>query len=201
MLTGDPAETLHGSVLVAGWALETAALSQLAGRTRGYGALGFLALAVVHALIAEAPPIALLTGVSSLRSAAVALAAITVAMLRAGQTQAEGTKSRRWLLGGAAAALLSRLGRDHTPRSNLVGLVGLIAGLRRNNPALRNAALGLLLMTVGKVFLYDLSTLTSLYRVISFMALGLLLLTAAFAYQRLRPPPAPDMRTLHPSQR
>ena len=59
----------------------------------------------------------------------------------------------------------------------------------------------MLLLTVAKVFLYDLSTLTSLYRVFSFIALGLLLLAGAFAYQRLRPPPVPDMRSVHRSQR
>jgi len=47
---------------------------------------------------------------------------------------------------------------------------------------------------------YDLSTLTSIYRVISFIVLGLLLLAGAYAYQRSRPPPPPDMRTVHPSQ-
>ena len=57
------------------------------------------------------------------------------------------------------------------------------------------------MVTVAKVFLYDLSTLTSLYRVASFIVLGLLLLAGAFAYQRLRPPPVPDMRKVHPSQR
>ena len=61
-------------------------------------------------------------------------------------------------------------------------------------------ALGWLMVTVGKVFLYDLSILTSIYRVISFIVLGLLLLAGAYAYQRLRPPPPPDMRTVHPSQ-
>ena len=57
--------------------------------------------------------------------------------------------------------------------------------------------------TVSKdtVFLYDLSTLTSIYRVISFVVLGALLLAGAFAYQRLRPPPVPDMRTVPPSRR
>jgi uncharacterized membrane protein len=84
---------------------------------------------------------------------------------------------------------------------SLVGLAALIVGLRRNLAPIRTAGLGLLLVTVGKVFLYDLSTLTSVYRVISFIVLGLLLLLGAFAYQRLRPPPLPDMRTLHPSQR
>ena len=40
-------------------------------------------------------------------------------------------------------------------------------------------------MTLAKVFLYDLSSLDSLYRVASFVAL-----LGAFAWQRLRP----DMR-------
>jgi hypothetical protein len=82
-----------------------------------------------------------------------------------------------------------------------VGLAALIAGQRANNAQLRTAGFALLLAAVGKVFLYDLSTLTSVYRVASFIVLGLLLLAGAFAYQRLRPPPLPDMRTLHPSQR
>jgi uncharacterized membrane protein len=43
-------------------------------------------------------------------------------------------------------------------------------------------------VTVGKVFLYDLAALTSLYRVGSFIGLGLLLLVAAGLWQRMRPP-------------
>ena len=81
----------------------------------------------------------------------------------------------------------------------LVGIAGLIAGLRTDVAPLRNAALTLLLVTVAKVFLYDLSTLTSIYRVMSFFVLGGLLLAGAFAYQRLRPPPLPDLRTVPPS--
>ena len=38
------------------------------------------------------------------------------------------------------------------------------------------------------------STLTGGYRVFSIVALGALLLAGAFAYQRLRPPPLPDLR-------
>jgi uncharacterized membrane protein len=63
------------------------------------------------------------------------------------------------------------------------------------------AALGLLLLSAAKVFLYDLSTLTSVYRVTSFIVLGLLLLAGAFAYQRLRPPPLPDLRSVGPGER
>lgn len=83
----------------------------------------------------------------------------------------------------------------------LLGLTSLLIGLRRNRSFIRNLGLAALLMSVGKVFLYDLSALTSVYRVVSLIALGLLLLASAYAYQRLRPPPLPDMRSLHPSQR
>jgi uncharacterized membrane protein len=41
---------------------------------------------------------------------------------------------------------------------------------------------------VGKVFLVDLAHLESIWRVGSFLALGLLLLGGAFAYQRARVP-------------
>lgn len=56
-------------------------------------------------------------------------------------------------------------------------------------------------LTIGKVFLYDLSTLTSIARVVSFLVLGMLLLAGAYAYQRLRPAPPPDVRAVHPSPR
>jgi uncharacterized membrane protein len=83
----------------------------------------------------------------------------------------------------------------------LVGLATLIVGLRTERAPVRGAGLALLFVAICKVFLFDLSTLTSVYRVVSFIVLGLLALAGAFAYQRLRPPPLPDMRTLHPSQR
>ncbi len=78
----------------------------------------------------------------------------------------------------------------------LTGVVALVVGLRGDARALRLGALALLLVTVGKVFLYDLATLTSLYRVGSFIGLGLLLLVAAGIWQKLRPRPLPDLREL-----
>jgi len=78
----------------------------------------------------------------------------------------------------------------------VTGVGALILGLRRDRPVLRRGALGLLVVTAGKVFLYDLSTLDSGYRIGSLIALGLLLLLGAYAYQRLRPPPVPDLRTV-----
>jgi uncharacterized membrane protein len=226
------AQTLNGAALVAAWAFEGAALAQLGRRTGDhvarYGALAFLVLAVIHAAVIEAPPTALLTGVPSLGAAAVALGAISLATIRAGHAQTEGSLGRRWVLasgaggllylasvaiitvfqptGGASSTLLDLSVRQQgqvllSACWALIGVISLIVGLRRNQPVIRNAALALLLLTVGKVFVYDLSNLTSLYRVISFVALGLLLLSGAFAYQRLRPPPPPDMRSVDRSQR
>jgi uncharacterized membrane protein len=69
----------------------------------------------------------------------------------------------------------------------LAGVGALVVGLRRDERSLRLGALVLLGVTVAKVLLVDLSTLTSIYRVGSCVALGLLLLlVGAFAWQRLR---------------
>jgi hypothetical protein len=73
------------------------------------------------------------------------------------------------------------------------GVTALVIGLRRDDRALRLGSLALLLVTVGKVFLYDLATLTSLYRVGSFIGLGLLLLVAAGLWQRMRPVEIPEV--------
>jgi uncharacterized membrane protein len=80
----------------------------------------------------------------------------------------------------------------------VTGVTALVVGLRRDVRPLRLGALALLLVTVGKVFLYDLATLTSLYRVGSFIGLGLLLLLAAGVWQRMRPRPLADLREVPP---
>ena len=74
------------------------------------------------------------------------------------------------------------------------GLVALVVGLREDLRAVRLGGLGLLLATVAKVFMFDLAALTSVYRVVSFTVLGLLLLVGAFVWQRLRPRALPDLR-------
>ena len=81
----------------------------------------------------------------------------------------------------------------------VTGVAALVVGLRRDERALRLGSLALLLVTVGKVFLYDLAALTSLYRVGSFIGLGLLLLVAAGIWQRMRPRPLPDLRDVPPA--
>ena len=76
----------------------------------------------------------------------------------------------------------------------LAGVVGLVVGLVRDNRTLRLAALSFLAVTAGKVFVFDLASLTSLYRVGSCIALGMLLLAGAFAWQRIRPRGLPELR-------
>lgn len=62
----------------------------------------------------------------------------------------------------------------------------IIAGFIRRQPALRYAAIALFSLTVAKVILYDLSFLQLVYRIISLVALGLILLIVSYLYQRHR---------------
>ncbi|HZD77896.1 MAG TPA: DUF2339 domain-containing protein, partial [Acidobacteriaceae bacterium] len=66
----------------------------------------------------------------------------------------------------------------------LAGAALLAVGFRRQSALLRWQALVLLAVTICKVFLLDTSTLSQGYRIISFLALGALLLAVSFAYQR-----------------
>jgi uncharacterized membrane protein len=62
----------------------------------------------------------------------------------------------------------------------------LAAGIVRRNRMLRMMALGLLGLTIVKVFLIDLSSLERVYRIVSFIVLGAILLAVSFLYQRYR---------------
>lgn len=66
----------------------------------------------------------------------------------------------------------------------LAGGLLLGVGFRRRSAWLRWQGLVLLAITIFKVFLLDTSTLSQGYRIISFLALGALLLGVSFAYQR-----------------
>jgi uncharacterized membrane protein len=62
----------------------------------------------------------------------------------------------------------------------------LAIGFWRGNKLLRIMALSLLGLAILKVFFIDLSSLEKLYRIISFIVLGAILLGVSFLYQRLR---------------
>jgi uncharacterized membrane protein len=59
-----------------------------------------------------------------------------------------------------------------------------LAGMIRKSALLRWQALALFALVVGKVFLYDLSSLQRFYRILTFLVLGILLLVVSFLYQR-----------------
>jgi uncharacterized membrane protein len=89
-------------------------------------------------------------------------------------------------LGGGE--LHARFQRGETLVSALWAVValGLLAwGLSRGSTELRYAGLALLGLALGKLFLFDLSQLSSLARAASFLAVGLTLLAGGFLVQRL----------------
>jgi uncharacterized membrane protein len=180
------------------------------------GVVAHIALALLRVLM-EAAPSELVDGNVQLL-AMVSVSALAVSCVACGRvlSLAGGAQRQWWLIGAGAivlyalslwtvtafqststtaSATLLELGVHQEAQVALsvlwgmVGLTTLIAGLRINIAPLRTAGLALLLTAVAKVFLFDLSTLTSVYRVVSFIMLGLLLLAGAFAYQRLRPAP------------
>lgn len=66
----------------------------------------------------------------------------------------------------------------------LLGIALLFIGALKKDQMVRIASLVLLIITAGKVFLYDASELTGLYRVFSFLGLGISLLGISWFYTR-----------------
>lgn len=66
----------------------------------------------------------------------------------------------------------------------IFGAALLAAGFSRRSQFLRWQALVLLVVTIGKVFLWDTSALSQGFRILSFLGLGALLLAVSFVYQR-----------------
>lgn len=202
---------LDGVLVVVAWAGLAAALAWVRGRDETpaarVGGLALLGLAAAHAVAFEARPDALLHGADDLGAAVAALAAGSVAGIAAAAARPEG---RRALAAGAGLGLLALasvatvslltpdgvgIGQDaQVALSALWAASGfgiLWIGLRRRRRPLRLAGLALLVVALGKVFVFDLQALDSIWRVLSCIALGLVLLVAAFAYQRMRPVPPP----------
>jgi hypothetical protein len=78
--------------------------------------------------------------------------------------------------------------RGHTAVSGLWALVGLallVVGLLRGSSAIRYGGLALFGLSLAKIFLYDLSSLSSIARAFSFILVGGLLLAGGFFLQRL----------------
>jgi uncharacterized membrane protein len=73
-----------------------------------------------------------------------------------------------------------------------------LVGMNRKTGWVRYAGVALLLFTLGKLFLHDLSSLNQLYRIGAFIGVAIILIVASFVYQRFlvpkikeSPPPPP----------
>jgi uncharacterized membrane protein len=67
----------------------------------------------------------------------------------------------------------------------ILGLAALYGGLSRRAPRLRRAGFAIFALSLAKIFLYDLSQLSSVTRSLSFLAVGGVLLLGGFFHQRL----------------
>ncbi|MGO8764847.1 MAG: DUF2339 domain-containing protein [Limisphaerales bacterium] len=66
----------------------------------------------------------------------------------------------------------------------LFALVLLVYGILRNTSAARYSAMGLLCVTLVKLFFHDLAQLAQLYRIGAFVGVALIAMLASFAYQK-----------------
>ncbi|MFZ1685294.1 MAG: DUF2339 domain-containing protein [Candidatus Zixiibacteriota bacterium] len=65
-------------------------------------------------------------------------------------------------------------------------VVLMVFGIWKRRRPLRVMSIALFGVTILKIFIYDLSFLTTLYRIFSFIGLGLILLAVSYAYQRFK---------------
>lgn len=172
-----------------------------------FAASTYFGLALGHVLVFEAPPSAILAGVDDLGSALAGLGACAAAafygrfILRdfgPDVTRVCEVVGSTVLVYLASVAIIDTAGVTDSGDSRqsgqvllsafwtLTGLGAIVCGLLRDARRLRLGGLALLALAITKVYTYDMAELDELSRVLSFIALGLLLLVGAFAYQRIQ---------------
>jgi uncharacterized membrane protein len=201
------ARTLNPVPLTLAWAAEAVALAQVWRRSRDGVAAGAAWLHLLGAtgvaLAVVAPPLALADGLQDALGAAVVLAAVAAAWFRIGRAEltTEDLNMPNAINYAVAAALALYLASAevvtplpfHTGQVALSalwaisGIATLVGGLVTDRAPLRRAGLLLLVVSVGKVFIFDLENLDSAARAGSFLALGTVLLAAAAAWHRYAP--------------
>ncbi len=82
------------------------------------------------------------------------------------------------------ASLRSAQSLSLTAVWTIYAVILLVVGITRRWRPVRIGALALIVVAIGKVFVYDVFTLGLVYRIIAFVGLGLLLLISAYLYQR-----------------
>ena len=194
------------------WAAGAAAIAVLAVYAREdrffAAALGYLVLTAGSAFL-HAPPSHLVVARSHPAHGVVGILLLTGAILTFAwgirKLGEEWWEISLWLSGGllvyavslgilevfvrvSTASLHTDFQRGHTGVSALWGALGLVflyVGLTRGRRALRLAGFVLLGVSLVKLFLYDLSQLSSVTRALSFLAVGAVLLLAGFFLQKL----------------
>ncbi len=166
-----------------------------------------LGLALGHVFLFEAPPEAIAVGVENLSEVLLGLGACAAAALYGRFALREIDPRFGYVCEAVAAVALLYLGSvtivdtlgvtgsGDTRQIGqallsafwaITGLGAVLYGLLRDVQRSRLAGLALLALAIAKVYTYDLAELEQLPRVLSFIALGLLLLVGAFAYQRIK---------------
>ena len=184
---------------------------------RPFASYAFAIAAMVETLAVVAPPDRLIIRASAAVEPAIfnpgmlAVAALTAALAaRAFLAPRDRDARIAGILAGAALVYTlsigtvdvfqARLGGDVAPEEirkqaqvalsvlwAVLGVAGFVIGLVRVSLYARLFGLGLLALVTVKVFVIDLSELDVAYRVLSFLALGLLLLGAAYLATRFQP--------------
>ena len=188
-------------------------LAKRIGESRLYlGAGVFLALAAGRAVIVQAPPSHLFHaqthpayGAASIFIAAGAIV-LAARIARDELDRLHNYRTVFWWIAGAFvvyglsllilelftrishAGLDTEFQRGHTAVSAFWGALGLAllyVGLKRGWRSVRIAGLAFFAVSLVKIFLYDLPSLSAVTRALSFLAVGAVLLLGGFFYQRL----------------
>jgi uncharacterized membrane protein len=196
---------LDDTWLVLAWATTGAALAVLARYEERlqYGALAYLAFALVHALAMEAQPNDIFIAHAHPGSGAPAVLLVVAGVAVFAYAREWLRTPLRWAYGAlglyavtlgileaserAGGSVDTAFQRAHTAVSAVwavVGLALLILGLKRSR-ALQVGGLTLFGISLAKLFLYDLANLSSVTRAFSFVAVGMLIMVGGFFYQRM----------------
>ncbi|MCK9228443.1 MAG: DUF2339 domain-containing protein [Syntrophorhabdaceae bacterium] len=68
----------------------------------------------------------------------------------------------------------------------LFAMVVMVLGFKKNSDIMRKVTLGFLFITVFKVFLFNISRISTPYRILSFIVLGLILVFISYLYTKAK---------------
>lgn len=146
----------------------------------GYGLPAILMAALGLTMRGQRPPIYSTTAAVAAVGLALAYLSLMVARLYHGPVLSDG-------------AFTDAEGYTYSAVWLAFGVVLLLVGIGLRSQPVRLCSAAVVLITVGKVFLVDMAGLTGVWRALSFIGLGLVLVGIGYLYQRLlfakKPPP------------